>query len=180
MRDTELYQKLLGLTVPWRVRSAELKETSRAGPLGELTVTVEWPRGELLRCPDCGAVVPGHDTRPRHWRHPNTTQWKTFIEADVARVNCRRCGVKQVRVAWAEDGSRFTELFEAYAIQVLQAVRSTVQVQCLMALPWDQIERIMKRAVGRGHDYVSVLHDLTERRVLEVVPERTRAATESL
>ena len=67
----------------------------------------------------------------------STTPWKTFIEADVPRVNCLKCGVKQIPVAWAEDGSRFTELFEAYAIQVLQAVRSKVQAQWLTALSWD-------------------------------------------
>ena len=27
-------------------------------------------------------------------------QWKTFITADVPRVSCPKCGVKQVRVAW--------------------------------------------------------------------------------
>ncbi|MHB8252122.1 MAG: transposase family protein [Acidiferrobacter sp.] len=36
-------------------------------------------------------MVPGYDTRPRRWRHLNTIQWKTFIEADVPRVNCLRC-----------------------------------------------------------------------------------------
>jgi hypothetical protein len=61
-------------------------------------------------------------------------QWKTFITAEVPRLNCPTCGVKQVRVAWAEDGSRFTELFEAFAIQVLKAVRSKVQAQWLTEL----------------------------------------------
>ncbi|MHB1722352.1 MAG: hypothetical protein ACYCT3_05520 [Acidiferrobacter sp.] len=48
-------------------------------------------------------------------------QWKTFIEADVPRVNCPKCGVKQISVVWAEDGSRYPELFEATAILVLAA-----------------------------------------------------------
>ncbi len=202
MRDTELYQELLGLTPPWRVKSVEVTKTSPAAALGEITVTVEWPPDEPRHCPGCGAVAPGYDTRPRRWRHLNTMQWKTYIEADVPRLHCPACGVKQVRVAWAEDGSRFTELFEAYAIQVLQAVRSKVQAQWLTALSWDQVDRIMERAVarglarrrlttlpyvgldeksfGKGHDYVSVLHDLTGRRVLEVVPARTREAADSL
>ncbi|EQD31087.1 transposase, IS204/IS1001/IS1096/IS1165 family protein, partial [mine drainage metagenome] len=76
-------------------------------------------------------------------------QWKTFIEADVPRVHCPQCGVKQIPVAWAEDGSRVTELLEAYAIQVLQAVRSKVQAQELTALSWDQVDRVMERAVTR-------------------------------
>ena len=202
MRDIELYQRLLGLTAPWRVTAVAVQEASGDTPLGEITVRVGWPPDVPLHCPECEAVVPGYDTRPRRWRHLNTMQWKTFIEADVPRVDCPKCGVKQVRVAWAEDGSRFTELFEAYAIQVLQAVRSKVQAQRLTALSWDQVDRVMERAVtrgvarrsleglryagldeksfGKGHDYVSVLHDLEGRRVLEVVPERTREATDTL
>ena len=101
-----------------------------------------------------------------------------------------------------EDGSRFTELFETFAIQVLKAVRSKVQAQWLTHLSWDQVDRIMERAVsrgltrrslghltyvgpdeksfGKGHDYVSVLHDIAGKRVLDVVPDRTREAADTL
>ena len=108
MRDTELYQKLLGLPAPWRVTAVAVQEASGDTPLGEITVRVGWPPDVPLHCPECEAVVPGYDTRPRRWRHLNTMQWKTFIEADVPRVNCPKCGVKQIPVAWAEDGSRFS------------------------------------------------------------------------
>ena len=37
-----------------------------------------------------------------------------------------------------------------------------------------------EKSFGKGHDYVSVLHDLEGRRVLEVVPERTREAANTL
>jgi transposase len=202
MRDTELYQTLLGLTPPWEVTAVNITQASAGRPLGEIAVTVRWQADSPLTCPSCGQPAPRYDSRPRRWRHLNTMQWKTYITADVPRVDCPHCGVKQVRVAWAEDASRFTELFEAYAIQVLQAVRSKVQAQWLTALSWDQVDRIMERAVargldrrslegltyvgldeksfGKGHDYVSVLHDGVERRVLDVVPERTREAADAL
>lgn len=202
MRDTELYQMLLGLTVPWEVAAVTVTKASADRPLGEVAVAVRWRAAAPLVCPSCGQQAPRYDSRPRRWRHLNTMQWKTFLTAEVPRVNCSRCGVKQVRVAWAEDASRFTELFEAFAIQVLKAVRSKVQAQWLTELSWDQVDRIMERAVargmdrrslqdlihlgldeksfGKGHDYVSVLHDVAGRRVLEVVPERTRKAADAL
>ncbi len=202
MRDTELYQTLLGLAPPWEVTAVHITQASADRPLGEVAVEVAWRAEAPLVCPRCGQPAPRYDSRPRRWRHLNTLQWKTFITADVPRVDCPTCGVRQVRVAWAEDGSRFTELFEAFAIQVLKAVRSKVQAQWLTALSWDQVDRIMERSVrrgldrrslenltyvgldeksfGRGHDYVSVLHDVTGRRVLEVVPERSREAAETL
>jgi hypothetical protein len=37
-----------------------------------------------------------------------------------------------------------------------------------------------EKSFGKGHDAVSVLHDLEGRRVLEVVPERTREAANTL
>jgi hypothetical protein len=69
-------------------------------------------------------------------RHLNTMPGKTFIEADVPRVHCLQCGAQQIPVVWAEDGSRYPGVFEAYAIQVLQAVQSPVQAQWLTALSW--------------------------------------------
>lgn len=202
MRDTELYQTLLGLPAPWEVTEVAITQASTDRPLGEVALRVQWRAEVALVCSGCGQVGPGYDRRPRRWRHLNTMQWKTFISAEVPRVNCPKCGVKQVRVAWAEDASRFTELFEAFAIQVLKAVRSKVQAQGLTELSWDQVDRIMERAVargldrrslegltylgvdeksfGKGHDYVSVLHDVAARRVLDVVPERTRKAADAL
>ena len=202
MRDTELYQTLLGLTAPWEVAAVTVTKASADRPLGEVAVAVRWRAATQLVCPSCGQPGRRYDGRPRCWRHLNTMQWKTFITAEVPRVNCAQCGVRQVRVAWAEDASRFTELFEAFAIQVLKAVRSKVQAQWLTELSWDQVDRIMERAVvrgldrrslqgltdlgldeksfGKGHDYVSVLHDVAGRRVLEVVPERTRKAADTL
>lgn len=202
MRDTELYQTLLGLTAPWEVTAVTITQASADRPLGEVALSVRWRLEAPLVCPSCGQAGPGYDSRPRRWRHLNTMQWKTFITADVPRVNCPKCGVKQVRVAWAEDSSRFTELFEAFAIQVLKAVRSKVQAQGLTELSWDQVDRIMERAVargldrrsleglsyvgldeksfGKGHDYVSIMHDVMGRRVLDGVPERTRKAADAL
>lgn len=202
MRDTELYETLLGLTAPWEVASVAVTKPSGERPLGEVAVAVRWRAKMPLVCPSCNQQGARYDSRARRWRHLNTMQWKTFITAEVPRVNCPSCGVKQVRVAWAEDGSRFTELFEAFAIQVLKAVRSKVQATSLTALSWDQVDRIMERAVvrgldrrslrqlthlgldeksfGKGHDYVSILHDVSGRRVLDVVPERTRKAADQL
>ena len=199
MRDIELYQILLGLTSPWTVTSVEVHPDPK---LREITVRVEYPRGALLQCPECEQVCPGYDHKLRRWRHLNTMQFKTLIESEVPRVECSSHGVKSIGVPWAEDKSRYTALFEAYTIDVLMAVRSKVQAEQLTALSWDQVDRIMDRAVargmerreieklryvgideksfGKGHNYASILHDLDGRRVLEVVHERTLEATNKL
>lgn len=202
MRDIDLYQMLLGLTPPWRVTSVEVRPPILPAVLGEIDVRVEYPVGEKYQCPECGEIVPGYDSRPRKWRHLNTMQWKTFITSDVPRTNCPEHGIKQVRVSWAEDQSRFTAMFEAFTLDVLQAVRSKVQAEKLTGLSWDQVDRVMEHAVrrgldrreiesirhlgideksfGKGHNYASVLSDLDGKRVLDVVHERKKAAAVTL
>lgn len=198
MRDIDLYQMLLGLTPPWRVTEVTVVPPVPPAVLGEINVRVEFPATEKLVCPECGQVVPGYDARPRTWRHLNTMQWKTFIHSDVPRSNCGDHGVKQIRVPWAEDQNRFTAMFEAFTLDVLQAVRSKVQAEKLTGLSWDQVDRVMELAVKRGldrrsieslrhlgideksfakgHDYATVLSDLDGKRVLDVIHERKKTA----
>lgn len=199
MRDIELYQLLLGLTPPWRVTAVDVNPDSK---LREITVRVEHPKGELLHCPKCEVVCPCYDHKSRCWRHLNTMQYKTLIEGDVPRTECKEHGVLLIRVPWTEDKSRYTALFEAFAIDVLQAVRSKVQAEQLTGLSWDQVDLIMDKAVargmerreieglryvgideksfGKGHDYASILYDLDKPRVLDVVHDRTREAADQL
>ena len=103
---------------------------------------------------------------------------------------------------WAGKHSRFTLLFEAFAVEVLQACRTVKAAAALLGLSWDAVQTIMDRAVarglerreatpikhigideksfGRGQDYITVLTDLDGSRVLDVAPERTQAAAESV
>lgn len=166
--------------------------------LGEITVKVEHPSGEPLHCLECEAVMAGYDSRPRRWRHLNTMQLKTFVEAQVPRGECAEHGTRQVKGPWAEDSFRFRAMLEAFSIDVLLSVRSKVQAQFLACLSWDQVDRVMKRAVVRGlerrnleelvhlgideksfekgHDYDSVLCDIEGKSVIEVVREQTLEA----
>jgi transposase len=61
-----------------------------------------------------------YDHRTRRWRHLDTCQYKTIIEAKVPRGECPRHGVRQIEVPWAEPRSRFTELLEALVIDWLR------------------------------------------------------------
>jgi transposase len=65
-------------------------------------------------------------------------------------VNCPKHGVKQVLVPWAEKGSRFTSLFERFAIQVLLAPQTVKGAMSILRTKWDQTWSILQRAVERG------------------------------
>jgi len=100
MRDIELYRALLGLTAPWTVAGVDVNMTGQ-----RVVVRVDAGPGPYP-CPECRTPGPRYDSKPRRWRHLDTMQFTTWIEAEVPRVACATHGVKQLRVPWAEPGMR--------------------------------------------------------------------------
>lgn len=143
MRDVELYRAILGLPPPWTVVSVDLDL-----PNDQVTVKVEAGPG-LFPCPECQRLVPGYDRKLRRWRHLDTCQLVTWIEAEIPRVECPQHGVKQLRVPWAEPGSQFTLLFERLAIDLLREC-SVHGAAGLLRISWDEAWGIKERAVARG------------------------------
>jgi transposase len=183
------YGILLGLEEPWGVAKVDLSVEAK-----RVVLRLEHDGGARFGCPECGKDCAVHDHAPlRRWRHLDTMQFETIIEAEVPRVGCGEHGVRTAAVPWAGKHSRFTLLFEHLAIKVILACRSLSQAADLLGLDWDAAEGIMRRAVargmarrelgeiryvgldeksfGRGQSYVSVMSDLGGRRVLEVTPD---------
>ncbi|MGR6874023.1 ISL3 family transposase [Pseudomonas sp. HK3] len=102
-----------------------------------------------MPCPKCGTDSKRYDSRIRQWRHLDTCQFQTIIEADVPRVTCKEHGCVTIPVPWAEDSSRYTLLFEN---QVLNwaAETSILALTRQLKLSWNAIDGIIKRAVDRG------------------------------
>ena len=116
MRDRELYAHLLGLKTPWSVEDVKL---DMPGKRVEVVLVSDAAK---LTCPECGEACGRYDSRERRWRHLDTMQFQTVLVAEVPRVDCKKHGVKQVAVPWAEEGSRFTAMFEAVVIDWLTEV----------------------------------------------------------
>jgi len=193
MRDVDLYARILGLSVPWKVTEVHLDR-----PAGQLVVKVALMADAVLACPHCGHASPGYDHRVRRWRHLDTCQYTTIVQAQVPRLSCPEHGVVTASVPWAEPDSGFTQLFEALVIDWLKEA-SIQAVARQLGLSWGAIDRIMQRAVSRGlarreavspqrlcvdetsfrkrHDYVTVVTDPQAGIVLHVAEDRR---TESL
>lgn len=188
MEDRKLYAKILGVRAPWGVQDVVLNHKD-----GDLTVKIVRQSGNC-RCPVCGAQASGYDHRIRRWRHLDTCQYRTIIEARVPRVKCPEHGVHQIKVPWSEENSRFTELFEALIVSWLQDA-SIEAVARHFGLSWDAVDGIMQRAVARGlarketrelkrigvdetsyrkgHNYLTVVTDLEKGTVEYVAEDRT-------
>lgn len=140
------YGQLLGIESPWQVREVKLEMAQK-----RVEIEIGWTSGEALPCPECGKGCVMKDyASERHWRHLDVMRFETLLRCRVPRSNCPEHGVKTLRVPWAAPGSRFTLLFEGFAIDVLLACRSLVQAQELLGLHWDSLHLIMQRAVARG------------------------------
>ncbi len=129
-------------------------------------------------------------------------QFATLIRARTPRADCPVHGVKTMPVPWAEPQGRFTLLFERFAVEVLLASASVSQACELLNIGWETAHEMMGRAVkrglerrqleamrhlgmdeksfGRGQSYVTLLTDLEQSRVIDVVEDRTAEAAEEL
>jgi transposase len=167
--------------------SVELDVTAQ-----QVVVKVDAGAGPFA-CPECGTAGPRYDRKPRRWRHLDTMQFTTWIEADVPRVGCATHGVRQIRIPWAEPGSQFTTLFERLAIDLLREC-SVTGAGRLLRITWDEAWGIKGRAVKRGlarrgaevaphvgvdekaiakrHRYLTIVADLDRNRVLYVADDR--------
>jgi transposase len=196
MKDTELYQHLLGLLSPWHVERVDLDVKTQ-----RVNVFAAHRKDATFSCPECGAPCPLHDhDEERSWRHLDSCQFETHLRARVPRVRCDKHGVLQARVPWAEPKSRFTLLFERFAIDVLLET-DVLGGSRLLRISWDQAHHIMERAVARGlarrarteltylgvdeksiakrHRYATLLNDLQRSVVLEVAEGRSKESLES-
>jgi transposase len=144
MDEKSLYAHILNLSAPWQVNSLSLDEN-----VGSVTVIVGITENTQLACPTCGQLCPIHDHRQRQWRHLDTCQFTTLVEANVPRVMCSKHGCQTLPVPWAGPGSRYTLLFESFVISWLKI--STIDaVRRQMRLSWNAVDGIMQRAVKRG------------------------------
>lgn len=145
MESKDLYRHLLGLNEPWTVEQVELDMVKQ-----HVDVFVEHPGGTRFKCPDCAEECPVYDhLAKRVWRHLDSCQFLTYLHARPPRISCPEHGVRQVRLPWAEEGSRFTHLFEVLAIDMLKATNIKQAAQ-LLRITWDQAWHLMERAVLRG------------------------------
>lgn len=200
MESTELYQQILGLQEPWYVSAVDLDAQAAI-----VTIQLAHRTGQgLFLCPQCHTVAPVYDHQDeRTWRHLDTCQFETRLQAAVPRVNCTRCGVLTVGVPWAAPQGRFTLFFESFAIDVLTTAQVQSRAAQLLRLSPEQVESLLARAVQRGlarrsqtraiahltldekslhqgHEYVSIVSDGTHGAVLEVIAERTTQAATTL
>lgn len=196
MDSVELYRQLLGLMPPWTVERVELDMARQ-----HVEVYVGHAAGQRFACPECGLELGVYDhLASRGWRHLDSCQFLTYLHARPPRVSCPQHGVRQVNLPWAQAGSRFTSMFEALAIDVLQAA-NVKRAAAILRITWDEAWHLMERAVlrgraarddvipqqigidekaiAKGHRYMTLVCDLQEASVEYIGEDRKQTSLEA-
>lgn len=191
-----LFSQALGLTPPWAVERIEFDEKAR-----RIELHVAY-KASTMKCPACAAEdQPIHDRRERRWRHMDFFQFEAHIHCQVPRVSCTQCGkTTQMPVPWAREASRFTMMFEALALTLAREMPVAVcarLLRCSDGALWRQIDAhvgaarereshaevrtlgIDETACARGHHYITLVHDLDERKLLFATPGREASCIEA-
>ena len=189
MKDTQLYQQLLGLNTPWSVASVDVDMEKLL-----ITVHVECAKGVLWADPKTQTRAHIHSWQERTWRHLDTCQFETRITAKIPRLLMADGSTQEVAIPWAGPSSRITLLMETFVLRLMQAAANIHRVSALMKLDWHTVNDLVRRGVARGltrraadpikhigideksflrgQSYASVLTDIKGSRVLDVVPGR--------
>ena len=187
MQNSEqIFAMALGLGKPWFIKEIKFdKETSR------LDIYLSFTKGYKFEMDD-GKEYTAYDTVERSWQHLNFFQHVCYLHARVPKVKQADGSIKTQAVPWARKGSGFTLMFEAFAMLLIEnEMPVNKAAKILQVYPnrlwnvfnyWisiahqeDSIEGLDKigfdeTSVKKGHNYVTTMVDLAQRRVLFATP----------
>ena len=186
---TKLFEQSIGIEEPWYIRSIETQGA-------EVHIYVDIREGNLLPCPECQEMCKrtGYEKKERVWRHGDCLFYPCYVHCRRPRIRCKDHKTKVVNAPWARKSSRFTLLFEGYAILLL-ADMPILKASKILRCNEKSLTRIMKYWVydavekddlsgvtslsvdetsfKKGQSYVSVVIDAKERRVIDVEQGRS-------
>jgi transposase len=93
-----------------------------------------------------------YDRSIRRWRHLDASGKRVFLQAEIRRLDCRRCGrVVTEEVAWARHGARHTRLFDDVVAWWCQRADRTAVAHFWRA-DWATVTAIAARVVAENLD----------------------------
>jgi transposase len=184
----KLFEAALGMASPWYINGVEFDVAKKT-----LAIAVDFVAGSRFAVPGVEGAHPAHDTVTKRYRHLNFFQHECHLEVRVPRVRLPDGGIRQVEPEWAGKLAGFTLLFEALIIAMCREM-TFAAVSRLVGLSWHQVVAICKRYVelgldqadfsevtrlaadetskAKGHDYITLVADADQRRVLFVTEGR--------
>lgn len=180
--SAEIFALALGLQEPWYIEKIDFDKRN-----GKLDIYLNFKRGHKFLMGD-GKSYTSHDTTERKWQHLNFFQHECYLHARVPRVKQGDGKIVSQPVPWARPGSGFTLLFEAFPMLLIENEMPVSKAASIVKVYpqrlwnvfnyWigraharDEIQDLEKMgfdetSTKRGHNYVTTMVCLKERRVL--------------
>ena len=182
---------------PWYIDRAEFDEKTR-----EVHIYVKAKKTAKYACSECGKMCERYDNEDeeRVWRHGDVVFFPCYVHCRRPRTKCQEHGVHVVEAPWARKGSRYTLLFESYAMLLMKSMpvehaRKLLRVShtCMRrilnywvkkAVESDDLSDVRAICVDetsfkRKQSYVTVISDANARRVIDVEEGRNVQAIEN-
>lgn len=176
----------LGLKEPWYIEKASFDAEGMA-----VRIYVGIRKDAMIACPVCGGETKryGYEKRERIWRHGDCLFYPCYVHCRRPKVLCPKCGIEQINAPFERKNSRFTLLFEGYAMLLLADAPVAKVAQWLrcdekslvkilrhwvnkavdsMSLAEVAMLAIDETSFRRGHKYVTLVVDAVKRRVIDV------------
>lgn len=191
-----MFAQSIGIKDPWEIERAEFNEETR-----EVHIYVKARKTAKYPCPKCGEMCARYDDEEteRVWRHGDVVFFPCYVHCKRPRIKCKD-GIHVVTAPWARPGSRYTMLFESYAMLLLKSMPIN-QARKLLRISHTSLSNIMKywvyKAVNaenlskvkaicvdetsfkRGQSYVTIVSDARAKKVIDVEEGRGSEAVEN-
>lgn len=183
----ELFQMALNVTEPWFVKDLKFDVESK-----RLDIYIDFKKGSSFSFFDKEenkelVGLKAYDTSNKRWKHLNFFEHECYLHARVPRVKLENGKVKQISTPWEGLSNGFTLLFEAFLVQLCQAMPvnkvATITKTSDDKL-WSMLEKYIDKtrededfkeidSIGldetsraKGHEYITLFVDLQKRRTI--------------
>ena len=188
-----MFTQSIGLTEPWKIERAEFNEEKK-----EVHIYVSARKTAKYPCPKCGKLCQRYDDEEseRIWRHGDVVFFPCYVHCRRPRIKCGK-EIHVVTAPWARPGSRYTLLFESYAMLLVKSM-TVNEARKLLRISHTSLTGILrywvKKAVNemdmsnvhsicvdetsfkKGQSYVTVISDIKARKVIDVEEGRDSQA----
>ena len=199
MTQEQLFSAALMVQEPWFVSAVAFDPVK-----GRLDIDIDFRKGGVFHYESKDEQIAGdfkaYDVVEKTWRHLNFFQYECLLHAQVPRVDIGNGKVRLVSPPWEGKVPGFTLLMEALILE-LAAQMPVHRVALALGISDGRIWRLLHRyveeavenqkldgltqfgvdetAVLRGHNYISMIVDLVQRKTVHIAEGKGSTVLES-
>jgi len=183
----------LNVTDPWFVKDLKFDVESK-----RLDIYIDFKKGSTFNFFDKEedreiVGLKAYDTSNKTWKHLNFFEHECYLHTRVPRVKLPNGKVKQIQTPWEGLSNGFTLLFEAFLLQLCQAMPVSKVAKITKTSDdklWSMLEKYIDQtreyedfqeisSIGldetsraKGHEYITLFVDLQQRRTIFITESK--------